>query len=190
MAHSPGYPTDNNRQPDRKERSWEKQRGSRCGSWDKEAPRLGKRDLYIRCSNTKYNNYFNLIRRINNVLKYITARCTSDSSALTLKRVARRAINLREKCILSWLWVWVSESRQLELFLSLLRLFMISNNLKKYGNRCEKLDGRYSSVRKMGCIKSITSISSARSSSEHVAGKHLTPITPDTMGGSRNNDSY
>jgi len=60
MAHSLGYPTDNNRQPDRKERSREKQRGSRRGSRDEEAPRLGKCDLYIRYSNTKYNNYFNL----------------------------------------------------------------------------------------------------------------------------------
>jgi len=34
-----------------------------------------------------------MLRRINNVLKYITTRCTSDSSALMLKRVARRAIN-------------------------------------------------------------------------------------------------
>jgi len=32
MAHSPGYPIDNNRQPDREERSREKQRGSRRGS--------------------------------------------------------------------------------------------------------------------------------------------------------------
>jgi len=48
MAHSLGYPTDNNSQPDRKERSWKKQRGSWRGSWDEEAPRLGKRDLYIR----------------------------------------------------------------------------------------------------------------------------------------------
>ena len=32
MAHSPGYLTDNNRQPDREERSREKQRGLRCGS--------------------------------------------------------------------------------------------------------------------------------------------------------------
>jgi len=48
MAHSPGYPTDNNSQPDRKERSREKQRGSRCGSRDEEALRLGKHDLYIR----------------------------------------------------------------------------------------------------------------------------------------------
>jgi len=48
MAHSLGYPTDNNRQPDREERSQEKQRGSRGGSWDEEAPRLGKRDLYIK----------------------------------------------------------------------------------------------------------------------------------------------
>jgi len=31
-----------------------------------------------------------MLRRINSVLRYITARCTSDSSAL---RVARRAIN-------------------------------------------------------------------------------------------------
>ena len=60
MAHSPGYPTDNNRQPDGKERSREKQRGSRRGSRDEEAPRLGKRNLYIRYSNMKYNNYFNL----------------------------------------------------------------------------------------------------------------------------------
>ena len=48
MAHSPGYPTDNNSQPDRKERSREKQRGSRCGSRDEEALCLGKHDLYIR----------------------------------------------------------------------------------------------------------------------------------------------
>ena len=48
MAHSPGYPTDNNSQPDRKERFRKKQRGSRHGSLDEEAPRLGKRDLYIR----------------------------------------------------------------------------------------------------------------------------------------------
>jgi len=48
MAHSPGYSTDNNRQPDRKGRSREKQRGSRRGSRDEEAPRLDKRDLYIR----------------------------------------------------------------------------------------------------------------------------------------------
>jgi len=63
MAHSPGYPTDNNRQPDGKERSREKQRGSRHGSRDEEAPHLGKRDLYIRYSNTQYNNYFNLTVR-------------------------------------------------------------------------------------------------------------------------------
>jgi len=60
IAHSPGYPTDNNRQPDGKGRSWKKQRGSRRGSWDEEALRLGKCNLYIRYSNTKYNNYFNL----------------------------------------------------------------------------------------------------------------------------------
>jgi len=48
MAHSLDYSTDNNRQPDREERSREKQRGSRHGSWDKEALRLGKRDLYIK----------------------------------------------------------------------------------------------------------------------------------------------
>jgi len=60
MAHSLGYPTDNNRWPDRKERSQKKQRGLQHGSRDKEAPRLGKHDLYIRYSNTKYNNYFNL----------------------------------------------------------------------------------------------------------------------------------
>jgi len=48
MAHSPGYPTDNNRQPDREERSQEKQRGLRRGSWDEEALRLGKCDLYIK----------------------------------------------------------------------------------------------------------------------------------------------
>jgi len=47
MAHSPGYPTDNNRQPDREERSREKQRGSWRGSWDEEALHLGKRNLYI-----------------------------------------------------------------------------------------------------------------------------------------------
>jgi len=48
MAHSPGYPTDNNSQPDRKERSQEKQRGLWRGSWDEDVLRLGKRDLYIR----------------------------------------------------------------------------------------------------------------------------------------------
>ena len=48
MAHSPGYPTDNNRQPDREGRSREKQRGSRRGSRDEEAPCLGKCDLYIK----------------------------------------------------------------------------------------------------------------------------------------------
>ena len=48
MAHSLGYPTDNNRQPDREERSQEKQRGSRYGSWDEEVPYLGKCDLYIK----------------------------------------------------------------------------------------------------------------------------------------------
>ena len=48
MAHSPGYPTDNNSQPDREERSREKQRGSRCGSWDEEALHLGKHNLYIK----------------------------------------------------------------------------------------------------------------------------------------------
>jgi len=48
MAHSPGYPTDNNRQPDGKERSWEKQRGLQRGSWDKEALCLCKHNLYIK----------------------------------------------------------------------------------------------------------------------------------------------
>ena len=37
MAHLPGYPTDIDRQPDREERSREKQSGSRRGSWDEEA---------------------------------------------------------------------------------------------------------------------------------------------------------
>jgi len=32
MAHSPGYPTDNNRQSDREERSRKKQRGLQRGS--------------------------------------------------------------------------------------------------------------------------------------------------------------
>ena len=48
MAHSPGYPTDNNRQPNREERSREKQRGLQRGSWDEEVPHLGKHDLYIK----------------------------------------------------------------------------------------------------------------------------------------------
>ena len=48
MAHSLGYPTDNNRQPDGKERSREKQRGLWRGSRGEEAPCLGKRDLYIK----------------------------------------------------------------------------------------------------------------------------------------------
>jgi len=48
MAHLPGYPTDNNRQPDGKGRSREKQRDIQCGSWDKEALCLGKHDLYIK----------------------------------------------------------------------------------------------------------------------------------------------
>jgi len=71
----------------------------------------------------------------------------------------------------------VFESRQLKLFLL---LFMTSNNSKKYGNRCKQLDGRYGSVRKRKCT--VASISSARSSSEHMVGKHLTPTTSDTMG--------
>jgi len=48
MAYSLGYPTDNNRQPDREEKSWEKQRGLQCGSRDEEALRLGKYNLYIK----------------------------------------------------------------------------------------------------------------------------------------------
>ena len=48
MAHSLGYPTDNNRQPDGKGRSREKQRGLRRGSWDEDTPYLGKHDLYIK----------------------------------------------------------------------------------------------------------------------------------------------
>jgi len=48
MAHLPGYPTDIDRQPDREERSQEKQRGSWCGSWDEEVPCLGKHNLYIK----------------------------------------------------------------------------------------------------------------------------------------------
>jgi len=48
MAYSPSYPIDNNRQPDRKERSREKQSSLQYGSWDKEAPYLGKHDLYIK----------------------------------------------------------------------------------------------------------------------------------------------
>ena len=40
MAHLLGYPTDIDRQPDREERSWEKQSGSQRGSWDKEASML------------------------------------------------------------------------------------------------------------------------------------------------------
>ena len=65
MAHSLGYPTDNNRWPDRKERSREKQRDSRRDSRDEEAPHLDKHNLYIRYSNTKYNNYFNLTIALN-----------------------------------------------------------------------------------------------------------------------------
>jgi len=48
MAHSLGYPTDNNRQPDREERSQKKQRGLRRGSWDEKALHLDKCDLYIK----------------------------------------------------------------------------------------------------------------------------------------------
>ena len=48
IAHLPGYLTNNNRQPDGKERSREKQRGSQCGSWDKDVLCLGKCDLYIK----------------------------------------------------------------------------------------------------------------------------------------------
>ena len=36
MAHLPGYPTDINKQPDKEERSWEKQSSLQCGSWDEE----------------------------------------------------------------------------------------------------------------------------------------------------------
>jgi len=48
MVHLPGYPTDIDRQPDRGERSREKQSSLQCGSWDKEALHLGKRNLYIK----------------------------------------------------------------------------------------------------------------------------------------------
>jgi len=48
MAHLLSYPTDNNRRPNRKERSWEKQSSLQCGSWDKEASYLPKHDLYIK----------------------------------------------------------------------------------------------------------------------------------------------
>jgi len=61
MAHSPGYPTDNNRQPDREERSREKQRGLQRGSWDEEALRLGKRVCILNYRNTQYNNLFNIM---------------------------------------------------------------------------------------------------------------------------------
>jgi len=84
MAHSLGYPTDNNRQPDRKERSREKQRGSRCGSRDEEALCLPKCDLYIRYSNTKYNNYFNLT--VGN------DGCTTSRSAIDLRSNAKESL--------------------------------------------------------------------------------------------------
>jgi len=48
MAYSLGYPTDNNRQPNGKGKSREKQRGSQRGNLDKEALHLGKYDLYIK----------------------------------------------------------------------------------------------------------------------------------------------
>ena len=48
IAHLPGYPTDNNRQPDRGEKSQKKQSSLQYGSWDKEALCLGKHNLYIK----------------------------------------------------------------------------------------------------------------------------------------------
>jgi len=48
MAHSPGYPTDIDRQSDRKERSWEKQRGSYDVAVEmKKWVHLYKHNLYI-----------------------------------------------------------------------------------------------------------------------------------------------
>ena len=66
IAYSPGYPTDNNRQPNGKERSREKQRSLWHGSWDKEALHLGKYNLYI-----KHNIIINLTPPlVNNTLCY------------------------------------------------------------------------------------------------------------------------
>jgi len=48
IAYLPGYLTDIDRQPDREERSWEKQNSLRYGSWDEEALCLGKHNLYIK----------------------------------------------------------------------------------------------------------------------------------------------
>ena len=56
MAHSLGYPTDIDRQPDREERSREKQSGSRRGSWDEEAPAYVSTARILDYSNTRYNN--------------------------------------------------------------------------------------------------------------------------------------
>ena len=58
MAHSLGYPTDIDRQPDRKERSQEKQSGSVM--WQL---RRGSKPTYVSTacilnySNTRYSNY-------------------------------------------------------------------------------------------------------------------------------------
>jgi len=58
MAHSLGYPTDIDRQPDRKERSREKQRGSMM--WQlrqRSEPTYVSIAHILNYSNTCYNNY-------------------------------------------------------------------------------------------------------------------------------------
>jgi len=48
IVHLLGYLTDIDRQPDREEKSQEKQSSLRYGSWDEEALCLGKHNLYIK----------------------------------------------------------------------------------------------------------------------------------------------
>ena len=71
MVHSLGYLTDIDRQPDREERSREKQSSLWYGSWDKEAsPTYVSIAHILDYSNTQYNN--DLIEHI--VHRYIYSR--------------------------------------------------------------------------------------------------------------------
>ena len=64
MAHSPGYPTDNNSWPDRKERSREKQRDICDVAVETKTRRAYvSTTCILNYSNTQYNNCFNLTTR-------------------------------------------------------------------------------------------------------------------------------
>jgi len=57
MAYLLGYPTDIDRQPDRKERTQEKQRGSIMWQLRRSKPAYVSIAHILNYSNTQYNNY-------------------------------------------------------------------------------------------------------------------------------------